>query len=226
MNSKHNKKAIRVLLAEDHTIVREGLRALLTANADIEVVGEAKDGREAVELANKLLPDVVIIDLTMPGLNGIDATQQIRRQLPKTGVLVLSMHASEEYVRSAIRAGANGYLVKGSGIVDLITAARAVAAGEAFFCPAAAATLLRDARKVTPSTNEYPPPHEELSAREREVLQLVAEGKSSREIAPILHISIKTVDGHRSRIMDKLGIHDVAGLVLYAVRKGLVSIDG
>jgi DNA-binding NarL/FixJ family response regulator len=179
-----------------------------------------------VAVALRFRPDVVIIDLTMPGLNGIDATQQISRQLPKTRVLVLSMHASEEYVRSAIRAGASGYLVKGSGIVDLITATRAVAAGEAFFCPAAAVTLLRDVRNVPPSTNEYPPSHEDLTAREREVLQLVAEGKSSREIAPILHISIKTVDGHRSRIMEKLGIHDVAGLVRYAVRKGLVSIDG
>jgi two-component system, NarL family, response regulator NreC len=223
VNQHHpSNQIIRVLLAEDHTIVREGLRALLAGTQDIQVVGEASDGREALELALRLRPDVVIMDVTMPGLNGVDATLQLRRQLPNCSVLMLSMHASEDYVRSAIRAGAKGYLVKGSGIADLVTATKAVAKGEAFFCPAAAATLLREARQATQFKEDSTVP-EELSIREREVLQLVAEGQSSREIAAVLHISVKTVDGHRGKIMEKLDIHELAGLVRYAMRKGIIS---
>jgi two-component system response regulator NreC len=215
---------IRVLLAEDHTIVREGLKALLSTQPDIEVVGEAGDGAEAVELSRRLSPAVVIMDLSMPRLNGVEATRQIRKARPQVRVLILSMHAGEEFVRSAIRAGASGFLVKGAGLSDLVAATRAVAAGEAFFCPAAARVLLLDAQRP----NGLPAPEspaEELTDREREVLQLVAEGKSSKQIGELLHISAKTVEGHRSRIMDKLDIHDLAGLVRFAVRHNLVPPD-
>lgn len=215
---------IRVLLADDHTIVREGLRSLLASHDDVEVVGEAADGREAVRLAEELKPDVVVMDLTMPSLNGVDATEQIRRRRPETRVLILSMHSGEEHVRPAIRAGASGFLVKGSGLSDLLAATRAVAAGDAFFSPGVAKIVLKDAREggggdgVTGSDDA-------LTAREREILQLVAEGRTSREIAAQLHISAKTVEGHRSRIMDKLDIRELAGLVRYAVRVGLVTLD-
>lgn len=213
---------IRVLLADDHTIVREGLRVLLGSEPDVEVVGEAADGREAVRLAVELEPDVVVMDLAMPQLNGVDATEQIRRRCPHTRVLVLSMHSGEEHVRPAIRAGASGFLLKGSGLSDLLAATRAVAAGDAFFSPSVARIVLRDAR------GGGAPPDEErgepLTAREREILQLVAEGRTSREIAAALHISVKTVEGHRSRIMDKLEIRELAGLVRYAVRVGLVPV--
>jgi DNA-binding NarL/FixJ family response regulator len=209
---------IRVLLAEDHTIVRQGLAALLTAQRGIVVVGEAEDGREAVAAALRLRPHVVLMDLGMPLLNGVDATRQIRREAPETNVLVLSMHASEEHVRPAIRAGATGYLLKGSGLSDLVAAIRAVAAGEGFLSPAIARILVRDAQSDDEPTSAGP-----LTSREREILQLVGEGHKSPEIARALHLSVKTVEGHRSRIMAKLQIHDVAGLVRYAIRVGLVS---
>lgn len=211
---------IRVLLAEDHTIVRQGLAALLSAEPGIEVVGEASDGREAVAAALQLRPNVVLMDLGMPGLNGVDAARQIRREAPETFILILSMHASEEHVRPAIRAGASGYLLKGSGLSDLVAAIRAVAAGEGFLSPAVAKILLRDAQSEDEPSASGP-----LTGREREILQLVGEGNSSPDIARLLHLSVKTVEGHRGRIMSKLNIHDVAGLVRYAIRIGLVSPD-
>lgn len=219
MTAKQDE-TIKVLLADDHTIVREGVRALLAREGDISIVGEAADGNEAVQMTQKLEPDVVVMDLAMPRLNGVDAAVQIRKYCPNTRVLILSMYQTEEYVRPAIRAGVNGYLLKGSGISDLVAATRAVAAGEAFFSPAVASIVLRDALGDRP-TGEG----EELSTREREVLQLVAEGKSSPQIAGLLSISVKTVEGHRSHIMAKLNIRDLAGLVRYAVRVGLVSSD-
>jgi two-component system response regulator NreC len=215
-----SSEPIRVLLAEDHTILRQGLVALLSTQPGIEVVCEVEDGREAVAAALRLKPHVVVMDLSMPGLNGVDATRQIRRESPKTFVLVLSMHAGEEQVRPAIRAGASGYLLKGSGLSDLVAAIRAVAAGEGFLSPTVAKILLRDAQGDDEGGGPGP-----LSSREREVLQLVGEGKSSPEIAKLLHLSVKTVEGHRARIMAKLDIHDVAGLVRYAIRVGLVSSD-
>lgn len=204
---------IRVLLAEDHTIVREGLEALLAAVPDVVVVGVADDGRAAVRAAEALSPDVVVMDLGMPELNGVDATRQLRAACPRTQVVVLSMYSGEEHVRPAIRAGARGYLVKGSGLSDLVTAIRAVHAGEAFFSPAAAKVLIDDG------------PEEELTGREREVLQLVAEGCSTAEIARRLHLSPKTIEGHRGRLMTKLSVGNVAGLVRHAVRLGLVDVD-
>lgn len=217
---------IRVLLADDHAIVRQGLAALLASQRGIEVVGEAADGREAVAAAARLRPHVVVMDLGMPGLNGVDATRQIRRESPETAVLVLSMHASEEHVRPAIRAGATGYLLKGSGLSDLVAAIRAVAAGEGFLSPAVAKILVRDAQRPgagSPQTEAGDAGSGPLTAREREILQLVGEGHSSPDIARVLHLSVKTVEGHRGRIMAKLGIHDIAGLVRYAIRVGLVS---
>ncbi len=216
-------KRIRVMLAEDHTIVREGLRALLDRSPDVEVVGEVADGRSAVTKAMLWKPEVVLMDLGMPELNGVDATREIKQYLPETAVLILSMYAGEEYVRPAIRAGASGYLLKGSGLSDLEAAIAAVARGDAFFSPSVAKILLEESqakRGVTPKE-----PSDVLTKREREVLVLVADGKSSPEIAAFLELSVKTIEGHRGRIMTKLGIHNVAGMVRYAVRRGLVSAD-
>ena len=216
---------VTVLLAEDHTIVRQGLRSLLQAHDDLQVVGEASDGKQAVELTQELHPDVVVMDLAMEKVNGVDATRQIKRHCPKTGVLVLTMHGEPEYVLPAVRAGADGYLLKGSGLSDLVSAIRAVASGKAFFGPEPAKHLARQARtspSLSPSSSSDTP--KPLSPREKEVLSLVAEGYSSPQIAEHLSISAKTVENHRSHIMAKLHIHDLAGLVRYAVRTGLVSL--
>jgi two-component system response regulator NreC len=215
---------IRVVLAEDHTIVREGLRALLDVREDITVVAEVADGRAAVEAVVTHKPDVVVMDLGMPELNGVDATRQIRKDNPNTQVLILSMHGGEEYVRPAIRAGASGYLLKGSGLSDLVSAIQAVAHGDAFFSPAIARIVLHESRRTDRPARD-PAPGDALTNREREILQLVAEGKSSPEIAKQLQLSVKTVEGHRGRIMAKLDVHHVAGLVRHAIRIGLVSAD-
>jgi DNA-binding NarL/FixJ family response regulator len=214
---------ISVILAEDHTIVRQGLRALLQSSADIEVVGEAADGQEAVNLARRLQPDVVVMDLAMEGLDGVEATRRIKQTLPHTGVLILSMHGAQEYVLPAVRSGADGYLLKGSGLSDLIVAIRTVAGGDTFFGPEAAGQLARQAR-VRPSGRSDAAQKKALSPREREVLELVALGHSSPQIATVLDISVKTVENHRSAIMAKLDIHHLAGLVRYAVRTGLISL--
>lgn len=216
-----SRVSIRVLLVDDHTIVREGLRALLTATEGIEVVGEASDGREGLAEAQRLSPDVVVMDAAMPGLNGIDATARILELVPTARVLLLSMHAGEEYVRPAIRAGASGYLVKGSGLSDLVAAIRAVAAGDAFVSPTIAKLLVQDARRS--AGGDRARGAEELTLREREVLQLVAEGHSTQAIGQLLHLSPKTVEGHRGRVMQKLGVANVAGLVRHAIRLGLVT---
>jgi len=219
------KKSIRVVLAEDHTIVREGLRALLDAREDIEVVAEVADGRAAVEAVATHKPDVAILDLNMPELNGVDAIRLIRKDVPATQVLILSMHSGEEYVRPAIRAGASGYLLKGSGLSDLVAAIQAVSRGDAFFSPAIAKIVLHDSRRDARPGGRDPQPGDTLTNREREILQLVAEGRSSPEIARQLNLSVKTVEGHRGRIMAKLDVHHVAGLVRHAIKIGLVSPD-
>jgi two-component system response regulator NreC len=219
MNQAASDAPVRVLLAEDHTIVREGLRSLLDPHEGIEVVGEAETGIAAVARARELRPDVVVMDLNLPGIDGVEATKQIRAELPETRVVVLSMHSTPEHVRPAIRAGAGGYLVKGSGLSDLIAAVQAVASGNAFFSPEVAKIVLEDSRGQTKSSARAP---NELTPREREVLQLVAEGKSSPEIAKFLGLSVKTIEGHRGRIMAKLDVHNVAGLVRHAIRIGLV----
>ncbi|EDM75215.1 two component transcriptional regulator, LuxR family protein [Plesiocystis pacifica SIR-1] len=217
-------QTVRVLLVEDHTIVREGLKALLTATEDLEVVGEVADGRAAVEAAERLAPDVVVMDINMPKLDGVGATREIREKVNAPRVLILSMYDGEEYVRPAIRAGASGYLLKGSGLSDLVTAIREVAGGNAFFSPTVAKILLQESRGER-SVKEAPDPADSLTKREREVLTLVGEGKSSPEIAKILGLSVKTIEGHRGRIMAKLGVHNVAGLVRQAIRIGLVSAE-
>jgi DNA-binding NarL/FixJ family response regulator len=211
---------IRVLLVEDHTIVREGLRALLGNREDVELIGEAEDGQAAVEAAARLNPDVVVMDLNLPRLDGVEATRAIRANQPATQVLILSMYATEEHVRPAIRAGACGYLLKGSGLADLIAAIRAVAAGNAFFSPQVAKIVLEDSRRTAGNPGDRAA---DLTPREREVLKLVAEGRSSPEIARELNLSVKTVEGHRGRIMAKLDAKNVAGLVRHAVRLGLVG---
>ena len=215
---------IRVLLAEDHTIVRKGLRSLLDAEADIQVVGEAENGREAIDKVEQLLPDIVVMDITMPGLNGLEATRQIKKRFPDVQILILTVHTSEEYVLQILRAGASGYLVKQAAPTELISAIQAASRGEAFLSPTISKKVVEDYVQragVTVESDSF----QKLTAREREVLQLIAEGYSTREIAEQLHISIKTAETHRAHLIEKLGIHSTAELTQYAIRKGVISLD-
>lgn len=215
-------KKIRILLADDHKLMRSGLRLLIEQQPDLTVVGEAADGREAVALAKSLRPDVAVMDISMPNLNGIEAAQQITQSHAELAVIVLSMHPDESYVLRALKAGAKGYLLKDSAESDLITAVRAVARGKSFFSPAVSKVLLDDyIRKLKRSGAEDA--YDLLTPREREVLQLVAEGKSNKEVANLLNLSVYTVETHRSNIMQKLNLKGVPELTLYAVRKGIIS---
>ncbi|MCS6914872.1 MAG: response regulator transcription factor [Myxococcales bacterium] len=209
---------IRLLLVDDHAIVRAGLRALLEGEADLQVIGEAGDGHTAVELAARLQPDLVLLDLSMPGGNGIDAIARLRTAAPRARLLVLSMHAAPEYVRPALRAGVHGYLVKGSGLADLLAAIRAVAAGERFLGPEARQIQDCDAQQGAAEPDDL----DRLTPRERQVLQLVAEGYTNRQIAHLLGLSPKTVDTHRTSLMRKLDLHDAQGLTRFALRRGLI----
>ncbi len=211
---------IRVLLAEDHTIVRQGLRLLLESQPDLSVVGEADNGETAVTLVEELQPSVAVLDLAMPKCNGIDALPLLLQASPNTRVLVLSMHDEPEYVRPAIRAGAQGYLLKGADMSDLVKAVRSLAEGHSFFSPSIASYLVQDRQPSTSEDNNYP-----LTPREAEILQWIAEGYTSPQIAQRLSISHRTVDTHRTRIMQKLNIHNIAGLVKYALRNGLATLD-
>jgi two-component system, NarL family, response regulator NreC len=213
--------ALRILLADDHTVVRQGLRRVLEARPEWQVVAEAGDGREAVRMAEESTPDIAILDVAMPLLNGIDAVRQIARKVPNTRMLVLSMHADEAYVTQMLRAGAAGYLLKDSADVDLVQAVEAVSAGKSFFSPAIARVIADDyVRHLADRgvTDRF----ELLSEREREIFQLIAEGRTNKEIAALLFLSPSTVDTHRSRIMEKLDVHSAAEIVLYAVRKGVI----
>jgi len=212
----------RVLLADDHTLIRAGLRRVVDAEPDLTVVGEANDGREAVALAEKHKPDVVVMDIGMPSLNGIEAAHQIRTALPDTQVVMLSMHSDEGYVLRALKAGAKAYLLKDSAEADLTRAIRAAAAGKSFFSPAVGQVLLQDYMRRLQRTGAEDS-YELLSAREREILQLVAEGKSSKDIANLLDLSVYTVETHRARVMQKLHLRGIPELILYAVRKGIIS---
>jgi DNA-binding NarL/FixJ family response regulator len=211
-----------VLLADDHGVVRKGLRFLLERQGGFEIAGEAVDGREAVRLAEELGPDVIIMDIAMPQLNGIDATAQIVKRNPGIGVIVLSMHADEGYLVRALTAGAKGYLLKDSAEADVVRAVEAVAAGKPFFSPAIAAMLVDDYVRQLQQRN-LQDSYDLLTDREREVLQLLAEGKSNKEVASILNLSTYTVETHRTNFMQKLNLHNTADIVLYAVRKKIIS---
>jgi len=215
---------ITVLLVEDHLIVREGLRALLEPESNIKVVGEAADGRQALELTRKLKPDVVVMDIALPKLNGIEATRQILHELPNTKVLVLSAHSDDAYVEKVMALGASGYLIKQSAAHILPEAIRRIHRGETVFSPAISKRLNRresqaDPRGVKTSMKD----NGQLSVREAEVLQLIAEGYANKQTADVLHISIKTVEKHRHNLMKKLDIHDTAGLTRYAIEAGIIE---
>jgi DNA-binding NarL/FixJ family response regulator len=215
---------IRVLLADDHTIVREGVRLCLEAMGDIEVVAEAEDGQMAVQMAGLLKPDVAVIDLTMPRLNGVDAIRQIKRDVGDVEVVVLSVHDSEAYVVQALRAGAAGYVLKRNAATELAAAIRAAHEGNAYLHPSIARRVIDDyLSRIRATEDVVAEPHERLSPREREVLQLAAEGHSSRSIAGLLCLSTKTVEHHRASVMTKLGLHGQTELVKYAIRAGLVE---
>ncbi|HEX6895674.1 MAG TPA: response regulator transcription factor [Bryobacteraceae bacterium] len=213
---------VRILLADDHNILRDGMRLLLERQPGFEVVGEAGDGREIVELAREQRPDVVVMDIAMPNMNGIEATRRIVEKHPHTGVVILSMHYDESYVLRSLKAGARAYLLKDALKAELISAIRAVAEGRSFFSPKISKILQEDyigalGRKDADDSYEL------LTDREREILQLVAEGKTNKEIAGVLNVSLYTVDTHRTHILQKLNLHSVPELILYAVRKGIIS---
>jgi len=210
-------KRIRILLADDHAVVRQGFKMILAAEPDMEIVGEAGNGREAVELAEQLRPDIVVMDVAMPELNGIEATRRLASSVPHARVVALSMHKDSVYVREILRAGARGYLLKDSVAADLVSAIRAVASGEGYLSPAVSNAVLDDYRRHV--TN----PIDLLTSREREVLQMLAEGKTNKEIAAVLNLSVYTVDAHRGRIMEKLNVHSINELVRFAVRNGLID---
>ncbi len=213
---------ISILLADDHTLVRAGIRALIEQLPTVKVVGEAKDGREALRMVKERKPDLILMDVAMPGLNGLEATARVSKEFPDVRVIILSMYANEEYVREAINAGAAGYLVKRSAATELERAITAVARGERYFSPLVSAHVNRDRDGRLSVDRAF---IERLTPRQREILQLVAERHSTKDIAGILSISIKTVETHRAQLMERLDIHDVPGLVRFAIRAGLVSLD-
>jgi DNA-binding NarL/FixJ family response regulator len=213
---------ISILLADDHTLVRAGIRALIEQLPTVKVIGEAKDGREALRLVKERKPDLILMDVAMPGLNGLEATARVSKEFPDVRVIILSMYANEEYVREAINAGAAGYLVKRSAATELERAITAVARGEKYFSPLVSAHVNRDRDGRLSVDRAF---IERLTPRQREILQLVAERHSTKDIAGILSISVKTVETHRAQLMERLDIHDVPGLVRFAIRAGLVSLD-
>ncbi len=213
---------IRIILADDHTVIRSGLRMLLERQTDMEVIGEAADGREAVDLAERESPDVAVIDIAMPNLNGIEAARQVVAKNPKVSVVILSMHSDESYIMRALKAGARAYLLKDSAEGDLIRAVRAVYEGKSFFSPTVSKLLLEDYVRQL-QLKEKEDSYELLTTREREILQLLAEGKSNKDVANMLNLSLYTVETHRAHILQKLGLHTVPELILYAVRKGIIS---
>jgi len=215
-------KPTRVLLADDHALVRAGLSELLQKFPGVEVVGEAGDGREALSLVQSQSPNLVLLDITMKNLSGLEAAERIARDFPEVKVLILSMHANEEYVLRALRAGACGYMIKDAALAELELALKAVMAGETYLSPAISRNVIES---YLGRTNGKSSRLEDLTPRQREILQLIAEGNSTKEIAYALNLSVKTVETHRAQLMERLEIYDVAGLVRYAVRVGLISAD-
>ena len=215
-------KKLRILLADDHVVMRTGLRALLERQPNLEVVGESENGREAIELVASLKPDVVVMDVGMPVLNGIEATKTIVTQHPTTAVVILSMYVDESYIMRALKAGARGYLLKDSAPADLLGAIQAVSQNKSFFSPKVSRILAEDYVRVLKQKGAVDS-YDLLTSREREILQLIAEGKANKEVAAAHNISPYTVETHRSHILEKLNLHNPAELILYAVRKGLIS---
>ncbi|HTP31322.1 MAG TPA: response regulator transcription factor [Candidatus Acidoferrales bacterium] len=215
-------RSIRILLADDHTVVRKGLRLLLESHEGFQVIADAADGREAVALAEQHRPDVVVMDIAMPTLNGIEAARQIGAALPQTAIVILSMHSDEAYVLKALKAGARAYLLKDSAEHDLINAVKAVSDGKAFFSPAISKMLVEDYVRQMQEQN-VEDSFDLLTTREREILQLLAEGRSNKEVASVLQLSLYTVETHRANIFQKLNLHSGAELILYAIRKGVIS---
>jgi DNA-binding NarL/FixJ family response regulator len=214
--------SIRILLADDHTVVREGMRALLERQTDMTVVAEAADGRDSVRLAEEECPDVVVMDVAMPGMNGIEATRRILAACPRTGIVILSMHQDESYVLRSLKAGAKGYLLKDSPQADVVAAIRAVAQGRSFLSRKISRMLQEDYVQELESQG-LEDSYDLLTDREREILQLLAEGRANKEVANLLNIGVTTVETHRGHILQKLGLHSVPDLILYAVRKRLIS---
>jgi DNA-binding NarL/FixJ family response regulator len=215
-------KKLRILLADDHTVMRTGLRVLLERQPNLEVVGEAENGRDSIQLAASLRPDVVVMDVGMPVLNGIEATKTIVTDDPNIAVVILSMHADESYVMRALKVGARGYLLKDSAPADLLGAIQAVTQNKSFFSPKVSRILAEDYVRVLKQKGAVDS-YDLLTSREREILQLLAEGKANKEVAAALNISPYTVETHRSHILEKLNLHNPAELILYAVRKGIIS---
>jgi DNA-binding NarL/FixJ family response regulator len=215
-------KPVRVLLADDHKLVRAGFRAMLNSIADVEIIAETGDGREALELIQRDRPDVVLLDITMPSLTGLEVAKRVANQIENVRVIILSMHTSEDYIARAVRAGVSGYLLKNADPVELELAIRAAMNGEMYLSPAVSKQLVEDyARRM----RQEGAPEEQLTTRQREILQLIAEGKATKDIASGLKLSVKTVETHRKDLMERLGIHDVPGLVRYAIRAGIIKAE-
>jgi len=214
---------IRVLVVDDHTIVRDGICALLRLAGDIEVVGEAANGREALEMVRKFMPDVMLIDIAMPNMNGLEATRHIRKEFPRVKVLVLTQYDDKEHVFWAIEAGAGGFISKTAASSDLASGIRSVHRGDSFLSPSAAKFLVVD-YQLEANLRKEQDPYKQLTDREREILKLLAEGYNTRKIADMLVISVKTVDGHKTNLMSKLDIHNRTDLVKYALRKGIITV--
>ncbi len=219
-----NPSPIRVMIADDHTVVRQGIRTLLQAEPDLTVVGEAEDGRDAVRLARELHPDVIVMDLAMPGMDGMEATRSIKQALPQTQVVALTVHESDEYFFRVLHAGASGYVLKRAAASELLSAVRAVARGEVFLFPAVAKKLLAD-YLVRSQAKDERDIYAGLTAREHEILTLIAEGLTNREIADRLVLSLSTVQTHYTHILEKLNLHNRAELIKYALRHGLIQAD-
>jgi two-component system response regulator NreC len=217
-------KKLRLLVADDHKIFRQGIKKLLDEESDLNIVGEAADGREAVQKATELKPDVILMDIAMANLNGLEATKKIKKVLPSTRVIMLTMHKNEEYILQSFQAGASGYILKEGAVEELVSAIRSIYQDKSFLSPTISKTLI-DAYLRKMETGKTETPFDLLTDREREVLQLIAEGYTNREVAKALFISVKTVEAHRAHIMQKLNIHDIAKLVKYAIQKGLVDMN-